>query len=100
VAINDFGEVAFHGRVVDLDAGGDGVKAVFTSDGLVAKKEGPLPGGTIVSDIDVNGGVAINFDGQVAFHGKVGTTDVVLVGQAPLPPALVPLAEGDESSRE
>ena len=71
VAINDFGEVAFHGRVADPDAGSDGVEAVFTSDRLVAKKEGPLPGGTIVSDIDENGGVAINLFGEVAFHGDV-----------------------------
>jgi hypothetical protein len=75
VAINDFGDVAFHGDVVDPDAGGDAVKAVFTSDGLVAKKEGPLPGGTIVSDIDENGGVAINTFGDVAFHGDVVDPD-------------------------
>jgi hypothetical protein len=75
VAINDHGEVAFHGDVVDPDDGKDTVKAVFTSDGLVAKKEGPLPGGTIVSDIDENGGVAINLFGDVAFHGDVVDPD-------------------------
>jgi hypothetical protein len=75
VAINNRGEVAFHGDVVDPDDGKDTVKAVFTSDGLVAKKEGPLPGGTIVSDIDENGGVAINLFGDVAFHGDVVDPD-------------------------
>jgi hypothetical protein len=75
LAINDFGDVAFHGDVVDPDAGGDAVKAVFTSNGLVAKKEGPLPGGTIVSDIDENGGVAINIFGDVAFHGDIVDAD-------------------------
>jgi hypothetical protein len=76
VAINLFGDVAFHGDVVvPDDAGGDTVKAVLTSDGLVAKKESPLPGGTIVSDIDENGGVAINLWGDVAFHGDVVDPD-------------------------
>jgi hypothetical protein len=46
-----------------------------------------LPDGTILDEITESGGVAINFFGDVAFHGKVGTdTDVVLVGPAPLPP--------------
>jgi hypothetical protein len=69
VAINDFDEVAFHGRIVDPDAGGDTVKAVFTSDGLVAKEGDTLNDDTIVDDINENGGVAINLFGNVAFHG-------------------------------
>jgi predicted HAD superfamily phosphohydrolase len=80
VAINFFGDVAFHGRT-------GGVKAVFTQNGLIAKKGDPLADSTILSEIHPTGGVAINFYGDVAFHGKVGTdTDVVLVGPAPLPP--------------
>ena len=71
VAINDLAEVAFHGRVADANPGGDEVEAVFTSLGLIAKKEGSLPGGTIVKDIDETGGVAINLFGDVAFHGDV-----------------------------
>ena len=51
-------------------------------------------GTTIVDDIDETGGVAINpYGRQVAFHGKVGTTDAVLVG-------LAPVAGGEETSGE
>jgi hypothetical protein len=74
VAINFLGEVAFHGAVVDLTAPGDTAPAVFTQDGLVAKVRDTLPDNTIVADIDENGGVAINFFGEVAFHGDVSET--------------------------
>ena len=71
VAINLFGEVAFHGRVVDPDVGGDTLKAVFTSDGLVAREASELPDGNTLDDINEDGGVAINLFGDVAFHGSV-----------------------------
>ena len=71
VAINDFGDVAFHGDVLEPDTGADAVEAVFTTEGLIAKREEALPNGTIVSDIDENGGVAMNIFGEVAFHGDV-----------------------------
>ena len=91
VAINLFGEVAFHGTVC---SGGDAsLKAVFIafqdpeggSTIQVVAKAGDLlaDGSTILSDISAVGGVAIDFFGQVAFHGKVGSTDAVFVGQAP-----------------
>jgi len=69
VAINDFDEVAFHGQTVDPDAGGDSLKAVFTSDGLAAREGSTLDDGTLLDDINENGGVAINLFGEVAFHG-------------------------------
>ncbi len=146
VAINIFGDVAFHGDAIVPDAGGDSVKAVFTQDGLVAKVGDILPDGTPLDEIEVSGGVAINLFGdvafhgqtggvkavftqdglvakvgdnladgttlneiwdtagvainpyghQVAFHGKVGDTDAVFVGQAPVPPEIVPPDEGDD----
>ena len=78
VAINDFGEIAFHGK---LEVEGDGLdteefRAVFTQDG-VAVKEGQtlLDGTTIVGNIDETGGVAINLLGLVAFHGEVVAPD-------------------------
>ena len=84
MAINDFGDVAFHGRT-------GGIKAVFTQNGLVAKVGDNLAGGTTLNEIWANGGVAINpYDRQVAFHGQVGSADAsadaVFVGLAPLPP--------------
>jgi hypothetical protein len=84
VAINLFGEVAFHGRT-------GGIKAVFTQNGLVAKVGDNLADGTTLNEIWPTGGVAINpYDRQVAFHGQVGSTgasaDAVFVGLAPLPP--------------
>jgi hypothetical protein len=66
VAINFLDEVAFHGTTF---SGGASLKAVFTSDGLVAKATSSLGDGTILNDIDENGGVAINAFGEVAFHG-------------------------------
>ena len=73
VAISDFDEVAFHGRVVDPDPviGGDTLKAVFTTDGLVAQEASELPDGNKLDDINEDGGVAINLFGDVAFHGSV-----------------------------
>ena len=85
VAINFFGDVAFHGRT-------GGVKAVFTQHGLVVKESDILDGGKTLSEIHQTGGVTINFYGDVAFHGRTGSTDAVLVGPAPLPPAVVPPA--------
>jgi PKD repeat protein len=84
VAINLFGDVVFHGRT-----GGD--KAVFISDGqtiqVVAKVGDNVDDGTTLSDISDTAGVAINpYGNEVAFHGKFGTTDAVLVGSAS-PPA-------------
>ena len=81
VAINFLGEVAFHGKVVDPDTGNDTTPAVFTQEGLVAKVGDTLPDNNIVADIDENGGVAINFFGQVAFHGDVSE----IPGGAPVP---------------
>ena len=75
VAINDFDEVAFHGQTVDPDAGGDSLKAVFTSDGLAAREGSTLADGTILDDINENGGVAINLFGDVAFHGDAIVPD-------------------------
>ena len=81
VAINLLGEVAFHGDAIDPDAGGDSVKAVFISDGettqVVAKEGDILPDGTLIEEIEVNGGVAINVFGEVAFHGRTGGSKAV-----------------------
>ena len=71
VAINDFDEVAFHGRVVDPAAVSDTLKAVFTSDGLVARVASELPDGNTLDDINEDGGVAINLFGDVVFHGSI-----------------------------
>jgi PKD repeat protein len=77
VAINLFGDVVFHGRT-------GVVKAVFTQNGLVAKVGDILPDDTTLSEINDIAGVAINpYGSQVAFHGKIGTTDAVFVGSAP-----------------
>jgi len=72
VAINDFGRVAFQGRVVDPAAGSDTVAAVFTQDVVVAREGGTLTDGTTLDEISESGGVAINSLGQVAFHGRTG----------------------------
>ena len=77
VAINAFGDVAFHGDAVDPAVGGDSVKAVFTQDGLVAKVGDILPDGTPLEDIEVKGGVAINLFGDVTFHGRTGGVKAV-----------------------
>ena len=79
VAINVYGDVVFHGRT-------GGVKAVFTQNGLVAKVGVTLSDGTTtLKEIWEDAGVAINPYGfEVAFHGKVDSTDAVFVGQAPV----------------
>jgi hypothetical protein len=78
VAINLFGDVAFHGDLVAAPgAGTDTVRAVFTQNGLVAKEGDTLPDGTILSEITESGGVAINFFGDVAFHGRTGSVRAV-----------------------
>jgi hypothetical protein len=81
VAINLFGEVAFHGDAIDPDVGGDSVKAVFISDGettrVVAREGDILPDNTLLEEIEVNGGVAINLFGEVAFHGRTGGSKAV-----------------------
>jgi hypothetical protein len=74
VAINLFGDVAFHGRT-PVDA--VFIDAVFiqygsTQDALVVKVGDTLPDGTTLDEINDSGGVAINFFGEVAFHGKTG----------------------------
>jgi hypothetical protein len=94
VAINLFGEVAFHGRT-------GGLRAVFTQNGLVAREISNLPDGNTLSEISANAGVAINPYGfEVAFHGRIGTTDAVFVGQVPLDPFAVPAAEDEEWSND
>jgi hypothetical protein len=70
VAINLWGDVAFHGVT-------DAIKAVFTQYGPVVKEGDELPDGTIVDEINVSGGVAINFYGDVAFHGRTGEKKAV-----------------------
>ena len=70
VAINLFGDVAFHGSVIVPDAGPDAVKAVLTQNGVIAREGYPLADGTILGEIEVNGGVAININGDVVFHGR------------------------------
>ena len=71
VAINDRGQVAFHGEVVDPDLGANTRAALFTQDGVVVKEGDTLPDGTILGAIRKNAGVAINLLGQVAFQGRV-----------------------------
>ena len=72
--------MAFDGRVVDPDAGGDTLKAVYTSKGLVAKKGDTLNDDTtIVGDISENGDVAINLFGDVAFHGRTGGDRAIFI---------------------
>jgi len=91
VAISDSGEVAFHGDAIVPDAGGDSVKAVLTQAGLIAKEGDFVDGTTTLDEIEVTGGVAINpYGSEVAFHGKVGTTDAVFVGSAPPPTENIP----------
>jgi hypothetical protein len=59
--------------------------AVFTQIGKVAAVGDNLADGTTLSQIWATAGVAINhYDLQVAFHGKVGTTDAMFVGLAPI----------------
>jgi hypothetical protein len=70
VAINDIGEVAFHGRTVD-PASDVLLPAVFTSNGLVARAGFELPDDTMLENINVHGGVAINLFGEVAFLGYI-----------------------------
>ena len=72
VAINLFGDVAFHGSVIVAAAFGDSVKAVFTQEGVIAKEGDTLPDGTIVNEITVHSGVGINLFGDVVFHGRTG----------------------------
>jgi hypothetical protein len=79
VAINLFGDVAFHGSVIVPDAGSDSVKAVFTQAGVIAKEGDILPGGTTLDEIEVNGGVAINVFGEVAFHGRTDSVKAVFI---------------------
>jgi len=95
VAINDFGDVVFHGRT-------DNVKAVFSQNGLVAMVGDNLADGTTtLKEIWEDAGVAINtYAFDVAFHGGVDNPDLpgvlvdaVFVGQAPV-------AEGEEMSSE
>ena len=97
VAINNLDQVAFHGKVQSSHGR---VNAVFTSDAIVAQEDVSLEDTITPQSINATGGVAINDFGEVAFHGRTGSTDAVLVGPAPLPPAVVPLAEGDVTSSE
>jgi len=66
IAINVFGQVAFHGDAIDAAVGPDAVavKAVLTQAGVVAKEGDILPGGDILTEISDAGGVAINTFGQ------------------------------------
>jgi hypothetical protein len=77
VAINLFGDVAFHGSVIIPDTLGDSVKAVLTQEGVIAKEGDTLPDGTIVDEITVQSGVAINLFGDVVFHGRTGDVKAV-----------------------
>lgn len=77
VAINLLGDVAFQARVVDPETGIDTGAAVFTQDGVVVKEGDILPDGITVDEISDIGGVAINEFGEVAFHGKTGSTAAV-----------------------
>ena len=52
-------------------------RAVFTQDGLVVKEGDTLADGTILDEITESGGVAINFFGDVAFHGRTGGVKAV-----------------------
>jgi len=93
VAINEFGEVAFHGRVVDPATGIDTVAAVFTQYRVVAKEDDNLADGTTTLDeIDDTGGVAINAFGEVAFHGKSNGSEAVFMSGVSLPPSDSPEA--------
>jgi hypothetical protein len=81
VAINEFGEVAFHGRT-------GGFEAVFTQYRVVAKEGDNLAdGSTTLDEIDDAGGVAINAFGEVAFHGKSNGSDAVFMSGVSLPPS-------------
>jgi hypothetical protein len=71
VAINDFNVVAFHGLVDDPVIPGNRVRAVFTTERMVAFVGDILEDGTTLQEINEQGGVAINFFGDVAFHGGV-----------------------------
>jgi hypothetical protein len=82
VAINLWGEVAFHGSVLDPDAGVDAVKAVLTGEvstgvEVIVKVGDTLPDGTTVDEITVHSGVAINVYGDVVFHGRTGNVKAV-----------------------
>jgi hypothetical protein len=72
VAINDFGEVAFIGRFLEPQGGADSKKAVFIHNvGVVARESTDLQDGFFLDDISDDGGVAINWMGDVAFHGDI-----------------------------
>jgi hypothetical protein len=77
VAINLFGDVAFHGSVIDTGPFGDSVKAVLTQAGVVVKEGDTLPDGTTLDEITVHSGVAINMNGDVVFHGRTGNVKAV-----------------------
>ena len=76
VAINLFGQVAFHSKI-EVEGQTTWVPAVLTQDGLVVKEGDTLPDGSILEDLSETGGVAINDFGLVAFHGGIGSTEVV-----------------------
>jgi hypothetical protein len=77
LAINAFGDVAFHGDTLKAQEGSETVRAIFTQNGVVAKEGDTLPDGTVLDEINENGGVAINLSGKVAFHGRTGGTKAV-----------------------
>jgi hypothetical protein len=77
VAINLFGDVAFHGSVIDTGPFGDSVKAVLTQAGVVVKEGDTLPDGTTLDEINEDSGVAINLFGDVVFHGRTGNVKAV-----------------------
>ena len=76
VAINLFGDVAFHGSV-DVPPFGFILKAVITQDGAVVKVGETLDDGHTVDSINYLGGVAINLLGDVVFHGTTGGVKAV-----------------------
>ena len=71
MAINDFGEIAFHGKSQVVGSDIEEGRAVFTQNGQLVKERDTLPDGISVGYIDETGGVAINFLGMVAFHGAI-----------------------------
>jgi hypothetical protein len=79
--------VNFSPCFIQLGSGFDREKfrAVFTSRGLAAREETELEDDTLLETINEVGGVAINLYSEVAFHGKAGGPNVVVVGLAPSP---------------
>jgi hypothetical protein len=72
VAFSNAKTVAFHGDALAPGSGVDSVEAIFTQDKVLVREGDTLLDGAVVGEIDVDGGIAINWFGQVAFHGRTG----------------------------